>query len=215
MQRRTLIKSVASFTAAPFLNVKAQGAFIGGDASSGQSQDFWDRPRWLWLRRPATGEVVRLVYWQDGQIIPDAHREASWFLRDVRFQRMLASNDIHIRNALNNGSIGREHLSPWLLVDPVLLDIQYAFCAWLYHYNVNSPLLVTSGFRHAITNHLTEGAARDSWHVKGGASDIVVPSVRVDALAKFGLWLSGGGVGLYASRNFIHIDRGRVRSWKG
>ena len=214
LRRRNLILSSAATVALSFVNVRAQGAYAGGDASV-ESQGFWDRPRWLWLTRPATGEHLKLVYWQDGQLIQDAYLQASWFLRDVRFQRMLAGNDPHIKNALNKGLIGQEHLSPWVTMDPVLLDILYAYCAWLQIYGISSPLIMTSGFRHFITNSLTEGAARDSWHVKGGAGDIVVPGVSPAALARFGQWLSGGGVGLYSSRGFIHIDRGRVRSWKG
>lgn len=159
--------------------------------------------------------MIKVVYWKDGQLIPQAYSDVSWFLRDVRFQRMLSAQDPHIRTALNRGVIGTEHLSPWTLMDPVLLDILYAYCAWLQMHGIGSPLLVTSGFRHIITNGLTEGAAFDSWHVKGGATDIVVPGIRPEALASFGRWLSGGGVGLYIRQNFIHIDRGRVRSWLG
>ena len=198
----------------PALNLRAQTGFNAADASQSPN-GFWERPRWLWLKRPATGEQLRLVYWKDGNLIPEAHQQASWFLRDVRFQGMLASKDSRIRNALNSGLIREEHLSPWVLMDPILLDIQYAFCAWLSFHGISSPLLVTSGFRHVVTNSLTEGAARDSWHIRGGASDLVVPGIMPEALAKFGQWLSGGGVGLYANRNFIHIDRGRVRSWRG
>lgn len=215
MQRRSLIVAGAAAVAAPFVSVRAQGAYVGGDASLAQTKGFWERPRWLWLKRPATGEQIKLVYWKDGQLLQDAYQQASWFLRDVRFHTMLTKRDPRVNAALNSGLIRAEHLSAWVLMDPFLLDIQYAFCAWLNIYGINQPLLVTSGFRHIITNNLTEGAARDSWHVRGGASDIVVPGVKPQALAKFGQWLAGGGVGLYANRNFIHIDRGRVRSWQG
>jgi uncharacterized protein YcbK (DUF882 family) len=209
--------AVSVVTAAPFLNVRAQDVFTGGDASSEvhQQQGFWERPRWVWLKRPATGEQIKRVYWKDGQIIPQAYSDISWFLRDMRFQRMLALNDPHIQRALDRGTIGTEHLSPYTYMDPVLLDILYAYSAWLHVHGVHVPLTVTSGFRHLITNAMTEGAAFDSWHVKGGATDIVVPGIRPEALASFGRWLSGGGVGLYARQNFIHIDRGRVRSWTG
>lgn len=198
----------------PALNLKAQNGFYGGDASAGEA-GFWERPRWLWLRRPATGETLRLVYWADGQLIEDAYRQASWFLRDVRFQSMLAADSPIIKKALDRGTIRPEHLSPWVMMDPILLDILYAYCAWLDYCGISSPVLLTSGFRHLITNWMTEGSARDSEHVKGGAADIVVPGVKAVDLAKFGQWLAGGGVGLYVSRNFIHVDKGRRRFWDG
>jgi uncharacterized protein YcbK (DUF882 family) len=219
-RRRILVAGAAAAMSAPFLNVRAQDAFLGGDASleleqPGHQQGFWEKPRWVWLKRHATGEQIKVVYWQDGQIIPQAHSDISWFLRDVRFEHMLAARDPHIRLALNRGAITAAHLSPWTLMDPVLIDILYAYSSWLQFYNISSPLVMTSGFRHLITNTLTEGAARDSWHMKGGAGDFLVNGVNIAALARFGQWLAGGGVGLYTRRNFIHVDRGRVRSWLG
>lgn len=177
--------------------------------------EFWLHPRWVWLHRPVTGETIRTVYWQDGQIIESAYREISWFLRDVRFERMLKSSSPVITNALDRGVIGRAHLTPWALMDPFLIDILYAYCAWLNFYGIQKPVLVTSGLRHVLTNAMTEGAARDSWHTKGGAADIVIPGVPSAQMALFGRWLSGGGVGLYLAKNFVHVDRGRVRTWLG
>lgn len=213
LRRRAVMTAGLALAGFPMLNVRAQ-SYSGADPSA-QPQGFWERDRWLWLRRPATGEQIKLVYWRDGQLLQDAYLQVSWFLRDVRFQKMLASRDPRINAALRKGLIREEHLSPWVLMDPVLLDTLYAYCAWLQYCGINAPLTNTSGFRHLITNSMTEGAARDSWHVKGGAADIVVSGVSPSALAKFGLWLSGGGVGLYESRGFIHVDRGRVRSWRG
>lgn len=198
----------------PALNLRAQTGFNAGDASEAP-QGFWERPRWVWLKRAATGEQIRTVYWQDGQIIPETYQQVCWFLRDVRFQQMMSANDPAIRLALNRGLIGEQHLSAWLMMDPVLLDILYAFSAWLALFNVNTPIVLTSAFRHLITNNTTEGAARNSWHLQGGAADIVVPGVAPEALARFGQWLAGGGVGIYHSRGFIHLDRGRLRSWRG
>lgn len=171
-------------------------------------------PRWVWLTRPATGEQIRQVYWRDGQLIQSGYEAISWFMRDVRFDRMLKAKDRRIDKALHAGRIEREHLTPWMLMDPVIVDILYAYTAWLHSFGINQPVVLTSAFRHMLTNEITEGAARDSWHVKGGAADIVIPSVPTANAAAFGKWLSGGGVGLYASKRFVHLDRGRVRAWK-
>lgn len=176
--------------------------------------DFWANPRWVWLKRPESGEQVKLEYWREGQLNPTAYRQLSWFLRDLRFDRMLKSNSPIIRSALASGRIGQQDLSPWMLMNPILLDILYAYSAWLHFHGVARPVLVTSGLRHVLTNAMTEGAARDSWHTRGGAADIVVQGVPPASVASFGRWLSGGGVGLYVEKNFVHVDCGRVRSWK-
>lgn len=198
----------------PALNLRAQTGFNPGDASE-DPQGFWERPRWVWLKRSVTGEQIKVVYWQDGALLAEPYNQLCWFLRDVRFERMLIANDPAIRKALNRGQVSEQHLSAWLMMDPILLDILYAFSAWLSMFGINTPILLTSAFRHLITNLMTEGAARNSWHIQGGAADIVVQGVSPAALARFGLWLSGGGVGIYQSRGFIHLDRGQLRSWRG
>lgn len=184
-----------------------------GASHSGSADAFWSAPRWVWLSRPASGEQIRQVYWRDGQLLQSGYEAISWFMRDIRFERMLHSKDRRISRALDTGRIESEHLTPWMLMDPVILDILYAYCAWLQGFGIHQPILLTSAFRHMLTNEMTEGAARDSWHVKGGAADIVIPSVPTANAAAFGKWLSGGGVGLYMSKRFVHLDRGRVRSW--
>jgi uncharacterized protein YcbK (DUF882 family) len=184
-----------------------------GTSHSGSADAFWSAPRWVWLSRPASGEQIRQVYWRDGQLLQSGYEAISWFMRDIRFERMLHTKDRRISRALDTGQIKSEQLTPWMLMDPVILDILYAYCAWLQGFGIHEPVLLTSAFRHMLTNEMTEGAARDSWHVKGGAADIVIPSVPTANAAAFGKWLAGGGVGLYMSKRFVHLDRGRVRSW--
>ena len=148
MLKRTFL---TASLATPFLNLKAQTIFNGGDASdleTSRSQGFWERPRWVWLKRPATGEVIKKVYWQDGQLIEQAYSDISWLLRDVRFERMMALKSPIIRTALNNGVIDSHQVTPWIAMDAILLDILYAYSAWLDFNKVQSPILITSGFRH-------------------------------------------------------------------
>lgn len=174
---------------------------------------FWNQERWVWLKRPDTGETIRLVYWANGQLIEQAYQQISWFLRDRRFEKMIATDSPVIAKAIGLGRVTKQQVTPWALIDPIVLDILYAYCSWLQIYNLGRPLMVTSGFRHFITNEMTEGAALASWHPKAGAVDFYIAGVPVEQVARFGTWLAGGGVGLYRQKNFTHVDRGRVRSW--
>lgn len=178
------------------------------------SGDFWTQQRWVWLKRAGTNEEIRLVYWANGQLIPEAYQQLSWFLRDRRFEQMLSTESPIITKAVSSGRLTPAQKTPWALMDPVTLDILYAYSAWLHVYGLSRPLMVTSGFRHFISNEQTEGAALASWHPKAGAVDFYIPGVSVEQVARFGQWLAGGGVGLYLKKNFTHVDRGRVRSWQ-
>lgn len=176
-------------------------------------EGFWSKPRWVWLKRASTREEIRLQYWADGQLNLQAHQQISWFLRDRRFEDLLTVQSPILTSAVKRGALSPAHMTPWAMIDPIVIDILYAHCSWLHVYGMARPLHVTSGFRHVLTNSMTEGAARDSWHTRAGAADFVVPGVSIEQVARFGRWLAGGGVGLYPTKNFIHVDRGRVRSW--
>ncbi len=167
----------------------------------------WSAPRWVWLKRAETGQEIRVVYWENGQLIEPAYTQISWFMRDLRFERMLAKKDPAIPKKIVYMP------GPWMLMDVVLLDILYAHCVWLQLYGISTPILLNSGVRHLLTNETTEGAAFDSPHMHGGAADIVIPGVANRKVAAFSRWLRAGGVGLYLAKNFTHVDRGRVHSW--
>ena len=192
------------------------GAFAtvpDGSASMSAPQNFWSQPRWVWLRRLGTKEEIKTYYWNDGQLDQQAYQKICWFLRDMRFESLLAQQSPVLTRAVTRGQVAKSQLTPWALMDPIVVDILYAYSSWLAVYGVSRPLEVTSGFRHFLTNSMTEGAARDSWHTKAGAVDFTIPGVSIEQVARFGMWLAGGGVGLYRNKNFTHVDRGRVRSW--
>ncbi len=57
--------------------------------------------------------------------------------------------------------------------------------------------------------------ARDSQHTKGNAVDIRLPDISPRALSR---WIRGkrlGGVGIYRTSGFVHVDSGPIRSWSG
>lgn len=76
-----------------------------------------------------------------------------------------------------------------------------------------------SGYRTRKTNDLLRrqgyGAAEDSLHIQARASDITLPGIPVADVAKYAEWLEVGGVGLYPRSGFVHIDSGKVRTWRG
>jgi uncharacterized protein YcbK (DUF882 family) len=186
----------------------------GQEAQAAQALSFWERPRWVWLRRAATGEQVRAVYWRDGQLLQEPYRQICWLLRDVRFERMMQTSHPMIRRALDAGVVRSNQLHFAVEIEPKVIDVLYAYSAWLAGFEIQRPLEITSGFRHLITNdYMTEGGVKGGVHMEGKAVDFSVAGVDVSRLSHFGLWLRGGGVGVYPTRNFVHVDSGRVRSW--
>lgn len=170
--------------------------------------DFWERPRYVWMRRPETGEHIRETYWADGQLIDAAYRRISWFMRDWHMERRIASLT----------SRGQPVPSDWYAgvgISPITLDIVYATSGWLDHFGVGRALVLDSGFRHPMTNAVTEHAARNSLHQFGRAVDLVIPGIDAMAVGRYGVWLSAGGVGFYPGKTFTHLDDGRLRTWHG
>ena len=153
------------------------------------AQDFWVRPRQLSLRH-VSGERIQSTYWSDGELIVSEYTRLSYFMRDR--------------------VVGRG-----VYVNPVVLDILYGINGWLAYFGVTSPVVVTSAYRDPVRNLQIEGAARTSKHTSGDAVDITIPNVSPLQVARFGMWLGGGGVGWYPEKQFTHLDRGRLRSWRG
>jgi len=153
-------------------------------------EDFWYRPRELWLRRGK--EQARLVYWQDGQLVSDGYWRACAMLRDIRANRMTT-------------------------IDPAILDVLRGITGYYQAWRWPHPVVVTSGYRTPQTNAALsrEGAARNSLHLYGRAVDIVVPGVPARDVSALARGMRQGGVGFYPSRQFTHADTGRLRTWRG
>jgi len=153
---------------------------------------FWDQPRKLKLYRPQTKEYIEPVYWQNGQLNYEGYYQACQLLRDV-----------HDKQAVQ--------------MDVVLLDILRGVQGYYQAYGFDYPLYVNSGFRTLKTNSalLTEGAAKNSMHLYGRAADIHIPNVPVKHLGAVGLYFRRGGVGFYDAKDFVHLDTGNLRVWRG
>ena len=136
-----------------------------------------------------TGEAFADAYWENGNYLPDAMAAINHVMRDHR------SGEVHE-------------------IDPRLLDQLHTLRGTV---ETTSPFQIISGYRSPATNAAlaaaSGGVATRSLHMDGRAIDIRVRGVELTRLRDAALAMSAGGVGYYASSDFIHIDTGRVRRW--
>jgi uncharacterized protein YcbK (DUF882 family) len=78
---------------------------------------------------------------------------------------------------------------------------------------------IVSGFRHPKYNLMLRKkgrqVARDSQHTHGNAVDFRIPTVSVQKLHDWAKAQKLGGVGIYLSSGFVHMDTGPIRFWAG
>ena len=157
-------------------------------------EDFWERPRELNIQRDR--EHLKIVYWRNGKLVPEGYWAACQLLRDVRANQMT-------------------------YMDPAVLDILRGLLGYYEAWGWSQPIIINSGFRTATTNNslLSEGAAKNSMHLYGRAVDLHMEGIPVAHLMQLGLYFKSGGVGFYppTSRRigFVHLDTGRLRTWRG
>jgi len=78
--------------------------------------------------------------------------------------------------------------------------------------NLQGTLDIHSGYRTPAVNRSVNGAG-DSQHLRAMALDIGVAAGRLPAVVETALGLARGGVGIYRTRGFVHLDSGPVRNW--
>lgn len=138
-----------------------------------------------------TDERLDIEYVRDGIPVPGALSAIGALLRDFR--------------------TGERHaIDPGLL--DYLVDVAYAV-------GVDPSFRVISGYRSPATNaHLREksaGVAQRSLHMQGRAIDVRMAGVDCAQLAARASDLKRGGVGYYRASNFVHLDTGAFRTWRG
>ncbi len=78
---------------------------------------------------------------------------------------------------------------------------------------------VVSGFRHPKYNLMLRKkghqVARDSQHTHGNAVDFAIPGVPTEKLHAWAKAQKLGGVGIYLTSKFVHMDTGPIRFWAG
>lgn len=159
-------------------------------AASPLGFDITKGSRVLNLVRPETGEKLHLEYLRNGQWVDNAYARLCWLMRDI-------------------------HVNQHVAMDYNLFAILDWTQWYLSQYGYTQPLQILSGYRSPQTNRRLENAAKNSMHLYGKAIDLRITGVSPEYLGKLIKWLSRGGVGIYAGDNFVHLDTGRVREWRG
>lgn len=134
-----------------------------------------------------TGESVDAIYYVNGKYVPETLTEISYFMRDWR------QNEVRKYDPRNLDNLART----------------------LQLMDTDEPYLLISGYRTPQTNRMLKGAASHSFHMKAMAADVRLKSRSVKQISGAAFACNGGGVGIYNNSNFVHMDCGPIRSWKG
>jgi len=138
-----------------------------------------------------TDEHLEIEYCRDGAYVPEAMSAIEVLLRDFR------NGERHPMDA---------HLMDYLVEVAHTLGVDPAFS-------------VISGYRSPQTNanlreHST-GVAQHSLHMEGRAIDVRIKGIDCASLAAHAIDMKRGGVGYYRASDFVHLDTGAFRTWKG
>lgn len=83
----------------------------------------------------------------------------------------------------------------------------------------NTEIQIISGYRSPATNAVLRRRSRqvatNSYHMRGQAIDFKIDAVPLSRVRRAAEKLNNGGVGYYPYSNFIHIDTGPARTWRG
>jgi uncharacterized protein YcbK (DUF882 family) len=136
-----------------------------------------------------TRECLEITYARNGVHDPKALHQINRYLRDFR------TSEVHP-------------------IDPDILDI-----LWQIQQEIgcSSTYEIISGYRSPGTNRRLRGksggVAKRSLHMKGQALDIRLSGKNTRLVRDCAVALEQGGVGYYASSDFVHIDTGKFRVW--
>lgn len=82
-----------------------------------------------------------------------------------------------------------------------------------------AEIQIICGYRSPATNAMrhrqSRGVASNSFHVKGQAIDFRIDGTPLARIRQTAENLNNGGVGFYPRSNFIHVDTGPARTWRG
>jgi len=194
--RRRVLKAgggLAGVSAAGLLlgSARSQAAANRGAAGSPDAEHGRVAPKRIALLNLHTDERLDIEYFRDGAYVAEALLAVEVLLRDFRS--------------------GERHA-----IDPSLMDYLLQVAQSL---GVDPAFRVISGYRSPQTNaHLrvqSTGVAQHSLHIEGRAVDVRMTGVDCASLGAHALDLKRGGVGYYRKSDFVHLDTGAFRTWKG
>ena len=173
--------------------IAATSALVGSFSSRpafARNQIGWPvREKKLAFQSIHTGERVSATFWFDGEFVPEGLAEIDHVLRDWRTDDKRA-------------------------IDPTLLEDLFDLTQILEN---PGTFEVISGYRSPKTNAMlasrSEGVAKQSFHMKAQAIDIGLPQLGTQKVYEAAKSMKRGGVGLYTSSGFVHMDTGPVRHW--
>ena len=179
--RRGLLRAFAATTVAAAPTYSKAFGFLKGAGNFRKVRMYSGR----------SGESLNVVYWIDGQYIPEALKEVNYFMRDWRVDEVRT-------------------------MAPATLDIIAATHALL---DTPEPYMLLSGYRTPQTNAMlrieSSGVAKHSLHIQGEAADLRLDSRSVNQIYNAAWSCQAGGVGKYPRSDFVHMDCGAVRTWHG
>jgi uncharacterized protein YcbK (DUF882 family) len=168
----------------------ATGLFAGAAARAARPAE---RPgsRRIALLNLHAPDSLDIEFFRGGVYPPDALAAIQRLLRDYR--------------------TGEQHP-----IDPALLDYLYDVAKAA---RVDAVFSVISGYRSPRTNQMlherSSGVSTRSLHMEGRAIDVRLAGVDCADLAEKALGMQRGGVGYYRQSDFVHLDTGRFRTWRG
>jgi len=138
-----------------------------------------------------TDERLEVEYFRDDVYVPEALAALAVLLRDFRS--------------------GEQHA-----IDPKLMDYLVDVAEKI---GVPPAFAVISGYRSPETNERlherSSGVSQHSLHMQGRAIDVRMSGVGSQDLAARAEDLQRGGVGFYRGSDFVHLDTGAFRTWRG
>lgn len=155
-------------------------------------------------RAGETGAVKRLT-------LKNVHTPESLDVEFRRGEAYLPESLAAIQKLLRDYRTGDQHP-----IDPALLDYLHDVAQIA---GVAPVFSVISGYRSPQTNQMlharSNGVASRSLHMEGRAIDVRLAGVDCAELAEKALGMQRGGVGYYRQSDFVHLDTGRFRTWRG
>jgi uncharacterized protein YcbK (DUF882 family) len=150
---------------------------------------------------------------------------ASGETRTISFHNTHTKEDLTVTYK-RNGRYDEEALKKinhfmrdWREDEPTRMDPHLIDLLWEVHNEVGArePIWVICGYRSPATNSMlrrrSSGVAKFSQHTQGKAIDFYIPGVPLTEIQSAGLRSQRGGVGIYPSTGFVHLDTGSVRHW--